>query len=196
MPSKKKNVEAYKTELQEFRKLAKRADQRLVALEKMQREEGFENILSWGYRRAMRDIKHWSGEGVKRFNRDVPKNLNSLRAKRRDVEDFLNYVTSTKTGVKSVFVRRANTINSRYGTNFTWEQLGNVFDDKERNPLYEKIGGKTYLKAVAYLNQNEKSIMKQLMSGDKVTVRTGNRKANQAVRELLDNYGIQFNELY
>ncbi len=196
MPSKKKNVEAYKTELQEFRKLAKRADQRLRELERLANDEGYSNVKSWAYKKAMRDIKHWSGEGRATFNRDAPRNLNSLRAKRRDVEDFLNAVSSTKRGIDKMYRSRAETINKKYGTDFTWEQLGNVFDAKERSELYEKIGGKTYLKAVSYLNQNEKSIMKQLMSGDKVTIRTGNRKTNKAVRELLDNYGIQFNELY
>lgn len=196
MPSKKKNVEAYKTELQEFRKLAKRADQRLRELERLANDQGYSNVKSWAYKKAMRDIKHWSGEGRATFNRDAPRNLNSLRAKRRDVEDFLNAVSSTKRGIDKMYRRRAESINQKYGTNFSWEQLGNVFDNKEENIIYEKAGGKSYLKAINYLNQNEKSIMKQLMSGDKVTVRTGNRKANQVVKEILDNYGIQFNELY
>lgn len=198
MTSKKKNVEAYKTELQEFRKLAKRADQRLRELERLANNQGYSNVKSWAYKKAMRDIKHWSGEGRATFNRDAPRNLNSLRAKRRDVEDFLNAVSSTKRGIDKMYRRRADTINKRYGTHFTWEQLGNVFDNKEENILYtkENTGGKSYLKAVNYLNQNEKSIMKQLMSGDKVMVRTGNRKVNEVVNKILDNYGIQFNELY
>lgn len=194
--SKKKNVQAYQAELKEFRKLAKRADQRLRELERLQNQEGFNNVTNWAYRKAMRDIKHWSGEGRTTFNRDAPKNLNSLRAKTRDIENFLNMASSTKTGIMKTYKKRADTLNKRYGTSFNWEDLGNIFDNKEENIIYQKAGGKSYLKAVNYLNQNEKEIMRQLMSGENVTVRTGNAKVNQTVRNILDQYGIEFNELY
>lgn len=194
--SKKKNVQAYQSELKEFRKLAKRADQRLRELERLQNQEGFQNVTNWAYRKAMRDIKHWSGEGRTTFNRDAPKNLNSLRAKTRDIEDFLNAASSTKTGIMKTYKKKAESLNKRYGTSFNWEDLGNIFDNKEENIIYQKAGGKSYLKAVDYLNKNEDQIMRQLMNGDKITIRTGNAKVNQTIQTILDQYGIQFNELY
>ena len=198
----KRNTSAYEEEYKRFQKLAHRADQRLRELGRVAEQSGFENITRWAYQKAMRDIKSWSGENKKTFQRDVPKQptakfgLKQLRAKTRDVIDFLEAPTSTKTGTKSMFQQRADNLNKKYGTSFDWEDLGNVFDQKEENPVYEKFGGKTYLKAVDYLKNNEDQIMKSLMSQEKVAVRTGNRKVNQAVKTLLDEYGIQFGELY
>ena len=69
---------------------------------KVSKQPGFENILKWGYARAMRDIQQWT-PGGRTFNVGVPKQatddfgLKQLQAKKRDVIDFLNMVTSTKT---------------------------------------------------------------------------------------------------
>ena len=100
------------------------------------------------------------------------------------------------TGTKEMYQSRADNLNQKYGTSFSWEDLGNVFDRKEENVIYQKFGGKTYLKAVDYLKNNEDRIMKGLMSREKMTIRTGNRKVNTAVNQLLDEYGIQFGELF
>ena len=192
----KRKMDTYQSELADFRKLAKRADQRLREIERYAQRSGYENMTNWAYRKAMRDIQYWSGEGKTTFNRDAPTSLKQLRAKTRDIEEFLNMPTSTMTGTKEMYQSRADNLNQKYGTSFSWEDLGNVFDRKEENVIYQKFGGKTYLKAVDYLKNNEDRIMKGLMSREKMTIRTGNRKVNTAVNQLLDEYGIQFGELF
>ena len=192
----KRKMDTYESELKEFRTLAKRADQRLREIERYADRSGFENMTNWAYKKAMRDIQYWSGEGKTTFNRDAPTSLKQLRAKTRDIQEFLNAPTSTMTGTKEMYQSRADNLNQKYGTSFSWEDLGNVFDRKEENVIYQKFGGKTYLKAVDYLKNNEEKIMKGLMSREKMTIRTGNRKVNTAVNQLLDEYGIQFGELF
>ena len=192
----KRKMDAYESELKEFRILAKRADERLRAINKYANCSGFENMTNWAYKKAMRDIRYWSGEGAHTFNRDAPTSLKQLRAKTRDIEEFLNMPTSTMTGTKEMYQSRADNLNQKYGTSFSWEDLGDVFDRKEENVIYQKFGGKTYLKAVDYLKNNEDRIMKGLMSREKMTIRTGNRKVNTAVNKILDEYGIQFGELF
>ena len=192
----KRKMDTYESELKEFRTLAKRADQRLREIERYAQRAGYENMTNWAYKKAMRDIQYWSGEGKTTFNRDAPTSLKQLRAKTRDIEEFLNMPTSTMTGTKEMYQSRADNLNQKYGTSFSWEDLGNVFDRKEENVIYQKFGGKTYLKAVDYLKNNEDRIMKGLMSREKMTIRTGNRKVNTAVNQLLDEYGIQFGELF
>lgn len=194
MPKIKKTAE-YKEELSLFRKLAKRADQRLRQLEKDAHRSGFENLLSWAYRKAMKDIRYWSGEGKTTFNRDAPRNLNQLRAKRKDIEEFLNAPTSMISTTKEMFEQRADTLNDKYGTNFTWEELGNVFENKEENEFYQK-GGVSYLQAVSYMKENEESLLQSLQDGSRAIIKTGNRKANQIARELINEYGLEFNQLY
>lgn len=192
----KRKMDAYQAELADFRKLAKRADQRLREIERYAQRSGYENMTNWAYKKAMRDIQYWSGEGKTTFNRDAPTSLKQLRAKTRDIEEFLNMPTSTMTGTKEMYQSRADKLNQKYGTSFSWEDLGDVFDRKEENVIYQKFGGKTYLKAVDYLKNNEDRIMKGLMSREKMTIRTGNRKVNTAVNKILDEYGIQFGELF
>ena len=192
----KRKMDAYQSELADFRKLAKRADQRLREIERYAQRSGYENMTNWAYKKAMRDIQYWSGEGKTTFNRDAPTSLKQLRAKTRDIEEFLNMPTSTMTGTKEMYQIRADKLNQKYGTSFSWEDLGDVFDRKEENVIYQKFGGKTYLKAVDYLKNNEDRIMKGLMSREKMTIRTGNRKVNTAVNKILDEYGIQFGELF
>lgn len=194
MPKIKKTAE-YKEELSLFRKLAKRADQRLRQLEKDAHRSGFENLLNWAYRKAMKDIRYWSGEGKTTFNRDAPRNLNQLRAKRKDIEEFLNAPTSMISTTKEMFEQRADTLNEKYGTNFTWEELGNVFENKEENEFYQK-GGVSYLQAVSYMKENEESLLQSLQDGNRAIIKTGNRKANQIARELINEYGLEFNQLY
>lgn len=192
----KRKMDAYESELKQFRTLAKRADQRLREIERYVNRSGFENMTNWAYKKAMRDIQYWSGEGKTTFNRDAPTSLKQLRAKTRDIQEFLNAPTSTMTGTKKMYQNRADILNKRYGTSFSWEDLGDVFDRKEENEFYQKFGGKTYLKAVDYLKNNEEKIMKGLMARENITIRTGNRKVNTAVNQLLDEYGIQFGELF
>ena len=196
----KRNTDAYNQELAEFRTLAKRADQRLLQLEKYSKRAGFENITKWAYNKAMRDIKYWSGEGtpekpIKTFNRDAPTSLQQLRAKKRDVQEFLDSVTSTMTGTKHMFEDRANALNEKYDLGLTWENLGNIFENKEENVFYQK-GGVSYLKAVDYMQKNEDAILERLQEGKNAVIRSGNAKVNSLVREIIAEKGLDFTDLY
>ena len=196
----KRKVSEYQAEYAEFKKLAKRADQRLIELVKVSKQPGFENILKWGYARAMRDIQQWT-PGGRTFNVGVPKQatddfgLKQLQAKKRDVIDFLNMVTSTKTKTLDMFERKAASLNKHPGVNLTWQDLGGVFENKEENSFYQK-GGITYLQSVSYLKANDERILQQIENGERVTIRTGNRKANKMVKDILNEYGLDFADLY
>lgn len=197
----KRKVSEYQAEYAEFKKLAKRADQRLIELVRVSKQPGFENITKWAYKRAMRDIQDWSGKDARTFNQGVPKQatedfgLKQLKAKKRDVIDFLNMVTSTKRGTVDMFERKAAALNKYPGVNLTWQDLGGVFENKEDNEFYQK-GGVTYLQSVSYLKQNDQRILEQLENNERVTVRTGSRKANKMVHDILKQYGLDFEDLY
>lgn len=195
--SKGKNIDAFKSELKEFQKLAKRADERLRQIRNnYSKRAGFENMINWAYKKAMRDIKHWSGNDATTFNQGASKlSLNQLRAKKHDVEEFLNAPTSTISSTIDLYQRRADTINERYGTNFSWEELGAVFEDKENNDFYQK-GGISYVEAVGYMKDNEESLLQSLEDNSRIVIRTGSRKANQMARDLIREYGLDFTKLY
>lgn len=192
-----KNIDAFKAELKEFKKLAKRADERLRQIkDNYSKRKGFENMINWAYKKAMRDIKHWSGNDATTFNQGASKlSLNQLRAKKHDVEEFLNAPTSKISSTVDLYQRRADTINERYGTNFSWEELGTVFEDKENNTFYQK-GGISYVEAVGYMKDNEEALLQSLEDNSRLVIKTGSRKANQMARDLIGEYGLDFTKLY
>ena len=192
-----KNIDAFKSELREFRILAKRADERLRQIkDNYSKRKGFENMINWAYKKAMRDIKHWSGDDATTFNQGASKlSLSQLRAKKHDVEEFLKSPTSAIKTTIDLYQRRADTINEKYGTNFTWEELGTVFEDKEQNEFYEK-GAISYLQAVSYMKDNEEALLQSLEDGSRQIIRTGSRKANQIARDIIGEYGLDFTKLY
>lgn len=125
-----------------FKQLAKRADQRLVRLERLSTEKGFEGVKSYAYKSAINDIRQLTGNrDATRFNVALQKNKNGevnkalLHAKINAVKRFLESPTSMKSTIVESYKKRADTLNERYGTNFTWEQMGRFFE----SALYQKL---------------------------------------------------------
>lgn len=202
--SHKADIKTYREKYKEFKRLAKTADQRLREIKNnYSKRPNFENMINWAYRKAMKDIKSWSGEEAHTFDRDVPKQqtedftLKQLKAKINDIKSFLNMPTSTISGTISVYQKRADSLNNNpdIQSNFTWEELATVFEDKENNDFYQK-GGVSYLKAVGYIKDNEAELLKSLEDNSRLIVRTGNRKANKMAKDMLKKYGLDFTKLY
>lgn len=136
-----------------YRRLAKQADQRLVRLEAYSYDKGYKRIKNWAYRKALKDIKHWSGEDATRFNTSPPTkqkgevkivDTQKLEAKIRDIRSFLEMPTSTKSGVMATYKNRAASINASQGTNLTWEQLADLFEnDQTKDLIKDYDSGKT-----------------------------------------------------
>ena len=91
------------TDLQYYKRLAKTADQRLVRLERLATEPGYEKVTQYAYAKAMRDIENYGGG--KRFNVKPPLKEDGtvdntlLREKLADLRAFLTSVSSTKKGI-------------------------------------------------------------------------------------------------
>ena len=126
----------------ESRKLAKRANQRLVRLERAAKMPGMKSILSYAYKTAMKDIKTTGKTGKQRFIENpklidvfdeagkkltgqemYKKNVQRLRQRTKNIEEFLSAESSTigqsrsgkKTiGIKAVWSKSTNTINEKY----------------------------------------------------------------------------------
>ena len=126
------------------RKLAKRANQRLVRLERYAKRPGMSSILSFAYKSAMKDINTTGKTGKPRFYENpkaidfyddkgqklkginyYKKNVQRLKLRTKDIEEFLEAATSTlgqgiaeglnKTiGIKRVWDKRTNTINKKF----------------------------------------------------------------------------------
>lgn len=169
-----------------YRKLAKRADQRLVRLEELSGQKGFENVMQYAYRVAMRDIRSWSGSEARRFNTRPPKNTAQLKAKIADIEKFLNSVTSTKSGIVRSYDTRVNAFNKKYGTDFSSEELAEFF----RSSLYKKAEDKkitsdTIFRSVAELQANEDQIKEAIENHQTIHFTTSDEEEKEAVDDAI-----------
>ena len=161
----------YEELLKEYRKLAKRADQRLVRIEKeYSKRKGYEEITQYAYRVAMRDIKSWSGEGSRRFNTAPPKNTNALKAKIADMKKFLEAPSSTLSGVKKIYDKRAATINKKFGTDFSSAELKEFFDSALWKKLDAQYYGDVSLRAAGVIQSNQDEIKKAIAEHETIHI--------------------------
>ncbi len=154
------------TDLQYYRRLAKQADQRLVRLEGYQHDRNFANVTQWAYARAQEDISKWSGPDARRFNTAPPMKQaggkavideTRLRSKIQDIKAFLESPTSTKKGITQVYKNRVDTINQKYGTNFTWQQFAKFTESETFQKLDWEYGSKTIMKAIGTIQSKFKN---------------------------------------
>lgn len=193
----RKNSSEYQALVKEYRSLAKKADQRLVRLEKLSKQKGFENVTKFAYSRAMKDIKYWSGSEATRFNRDIPRNINSLKARINDVKHFLEDTkTSTKRDIIRTFKTRANSINSKYGTKMKWDDLASFYESKQWQNSDRGYGSKTAMKAYGVIQENEKKIRQAFKRGETPVIRVSDKKVQAAVNGILEDQGISVFDMY
>ena len=138
-----------------YRSFAKRADQRLVRLEKMPGADA----RSGAYATAARAVEHYTGTTDKpRFNRGIPKEDALLRMKIRDIKQFLSMPTSTTGRVRSIANKRTKTMNAKYGVNLTNNQWAQVWESGLGDKLMNKFGSKTAFKMLAKVNIGKKTL--------------------------------------
>lgn len=156
--------QTYNDLVKEYRKLAKRADQRLVRLEKLSTQKDFKQVKQWAYKNAVTDALEWGANVNKpRFNIAPPTSTISLKAKIQDIKNFLEKPTSTRSGIIEVYEKKANTLNEKYkeyGLNLNWSDVGTFFESSLYKKLAKKYSSGTVVKAIATIKQNEAQVIK------------------------------------
>ena len=153
------------------KRLAKTADQRLVRLEKLSGQEGYNGVKNWAYKNAQLDLEGWGyHENDKpRFNRGLPtvepeagsNAETALINKITDMQNFLESATSTKSGIQEHYekvmetfaVGNDDTHKGGYGTSFTWETLANYYNKGAAEKLSKMYGSKTALVAIGKIQK-------------------------------------------
>lgn len=109
----------------EYKRLADRADKRLLRLERLAEkgDERYKNVLAYAYAKAQKSIEQWDGKKYDkpRFARKTPRTDEELAMKIKDIQAFLDMSTSTKSGIDKTYKKRADSLNERFGTDFTWQ---------------------------------------------------------------------------
>lgn len=181
-------MSAYDELLREYRKLAKRADQRLVRIEKLSKQENFRGIRQFAYARAQRDIKTWSGEGATRFNTKPPKNYQSLQAKIADIRKFLEPGnTSTKTGILKMYSRKQNTVFDKYGLNMSWQDAAKFYDLGIADLLDSLYGSKTVLVALGVIQKDPKQIQTIFKRSQEIQI-VDDKVVDKTIKSLLSGH--------
>ena len=200
--------------MREYRKLAKRADQRMVRLEQAAgKKPEYQNALKYAYARAQKDLRKWndpsrieSGKPL-RFNTKPPKtktgaiDKRSLQEKINTIRKFLESDTSTikptkeTKGIEGVYNERVKKLNDKYGTNFTWETLAKYYEDGTAEKLAAKYGSKTALRIIAQIQKKPKEVLKELESVDNRRIKTDNPFLSKKVTEVLNEYGTDIENL-
>lgn len=177
-----------------YRTVAKSADQRLVRLERYSEQDNFKVAKQWSYARAQRDIEAWSGEGATRFNTKPPDSVTSLKAKIEDIKTFLESPTSTKQGIKSIHQKRADTLNKKYGTNFTWDQVGTFFESKLSQDMDKKMGSGTKIRVIAQIQKSKKQVVKSIEEANARDLRVPDNMVGELVKDTVTEYGQEVME--
>lgn len=182
-------TEKYKALMSEYRQLAKRADQRLVRLEKRANSgQEWKAVTKYAYANAMEEIRRFSGAEAKRFNVKPPNTTQMLQAKINAMKRFLESPTSTTTGIRRTYEKRVNTINKEYGTDFTWEELKEFFDSALSNKLDAKVDSKTKLIIVGEIQKHGSEIKKALEAHKPIHLKLDDDIAEYEVNKVLQYY--------
>lgn len=177
--------------VKDFKRNARVANLRLQRLEQYAEESGFSVATAWGYRKAMRDIHQISGENADRFDVTPPTDDRELFLLNQKIKEFLDSPTSTKAGIKRVYIQKADTINERYGTNFTWEELAKFMESETFSKLEGTFTSKTVLRTLGVLQNNIKDLEDKIREAAENLKIVSSDESVFNVLTALANAGIQ-----
>ena len=119
--ARKKNTTLNDAMLKEYITLAKRADQRMVRLERLSKTDSiYEGAKAYAYKRAQSDLSRWAGRTRVDSNKPLRFNVKvssqkELEMRLKDLKRFLESTTSTPKGIKAKYNKTVKTIKERYG---------------------------------------------------------------------------------
>lgn len=140
---------------QQYRRLAKAADQRLIRIEELvAHNDLYKGAERYAYRTAVHDIATYGPyKGKKahlpRFNRKMPKTEAGLQRKIADMAKFLLKPTSSQSGINEIYMKRTTKINEDWGTSFNWTDLATFLEHGYYDKFKGKYGSETSWEMIA-----------------------------------------------
>ena len=178
----------------EYFRAVERVNKQMQRLEKYEKTHGGK-ITQYAYRVLQADIKQFFGEGKKRFSRtDVPRDYRSFIARMNAIESFYKMPTSTISGNKKIYEKRAVTLSGKMGVEISGDQLRKVFESGLFDALIEHYGSATTLRAVGEIETQKEDLLEQLKKGEGITFsgdvleRLNEEELSQEFNDILSNY--------
>lgn len=188
----------FESDAEYLKRLGKQADQRMRRLEKLALQPGYENVLKWSYAQAKADLKRMGSnrfETVAKRTKEGEYNKRDLQKRINAVKRFLESPTSTKSMIDKQYGGAAAKLNSEYGTDFTWSEVGKFFDSSAWKNLEEKYkSSKTLLRAVGMIRKLELAsvddVNKAIKAEDTRTEYIDDSEVTDVVKKLLRKNGV------
>jgi hypothetical protein len=181
----KNNDKIPKSLVQQYKKLAAAADKQLQRLEKLAKQPKYRGVLQMAYAKAQIDIKKWRGTGKKRFGQSMPDSVQGVKAKIRDIRDFMDAPTYSKKGIEKFYESRATTLHERYGVEEDWQTLAIYYQRAYNVKFTDKYGSQNALKAIGIIQQHADEIMKNIAKHKKSDIRVEDPVVEEAVHRML-----------
>lgn len=190
------------TEVEYYKKLAKKADDRLEALEQhaMKDDAGFKDILHYAYANAMYEIRHIRGEEWSRFGQAIPKTqsgeVNKMELHRRiqAVRKFLESPSSTKRGIQAIYRQRAESLNESLGLKgkekLTWKDIANYYESRFEENSDKQYGSQTKFRALGAVRRIAKNteLVAEIRAGNLKNIKLSKDAIiNQVAIEMIQN---------
>lgn len=162
----------------EYKKLAATANRRMTLLEKLSQNPDYKAVLGYAYKDAAYDLKAL-GVTKNRFPQDIAKlsaketDIRHLQAMINTAKEFLESPSSLKSGIDKTYKARAKTLNKKYGTDFTADNMKTFFDSAIFEKMKSRLGSAMAMKVIGKIQKNSEDIINDIkearMSHKKIT---------------------------
>lgn len=151
-----------------YKREVARVNKQLYRLEKHYEKTG-ENIMATAYKGMLRDIKALFGD-QKRFSKSMPATVREYQKRINAIRRFYEKPSSTISGTRNVFQKRAESISTKSGAKVTPEQLMALFETGLFKQLVkDTFGYVTGVKAIGRIQRQGERILRDLEQGKKIT---------------------------
>lgn len=131
--------------------------------------------------------KNVSPETIKRITSNFDEYV--LKKKEQQVSAlirFLNSPTYSKKRIEAMYIKAVNTINEKYGTNFTWLEWHKFVEDERFSTVQDAYGSDRILKIVASFQKGKKELVRAVFGSMKQSrIRTQSKDNDLTNEEIL-----------
>ena len=94
-----------------------------------------------------------------------------------------------------VYKQRADTINKKYGTKFTWQSLAKFYDSGQAELWDSKFGSKTALRTIGVIQKKSEAMLKRIREADEKDQKVDNDMIEAMVKKALADNELNIEDL-
>lgn len=152
----------------EYRAAATKANRRMTQLEKLAQNPDYKAVLNYAYGNVQYDLNALGMTGG-RFTHDIEKlpankvDIRHLMALINAANQFLEAPSSTKKGIDKTYKRRAHTLNRKYKTKLSPDDMRLFFESSQWEKLINRFDSGLAMRIVAQMQKTKKEILDSIL---------------------------------